>query len=251
MARIIAVASGKGGVGKTTVVANLSAALARFNRSVIAVDANLTASNLGMHLGIPLYPKTLQDVLNRKASVRDVVYYHEDGFRVIPADVSLSKVMIPRADRLLESLYRISEGADFVLIDCAAGIGSEALEAVRAADEILVVTNPEMPALMDALKVARSAEMYETRSAGVVLNRVNGGPHEVPESEVEGFLEQHIIGRIPESRHVKASIATRRPAVSAYPRSPAAESFMKLAAELIGEEYRPSGMLSRIFGWFG
>ena len=69
MTRIIACASGKGGVGKTTFVANLGVALAELGKDVIAVDTNLTTPNLGLHLGVPLYPTTLHDVLKGKASM--------------------------------------------------------------------------------------------------------------------------------------------------------------------------------------
>src|SRR4030042_2598470 len=95
MTRIITIASGKGGVGKTTLVSNLAAALAGFKKSVIAVDGNLTTANLGIHLGIPLYPVTLQDVLNGKARLKDALYYHDSGFRVLPADVSIEKLLSP------------------------------------------------------------------------------------------------------------------------------------------------------------
>ncbi|UCD07328.1 MAG: AAA family ATPase, partial [Candidatus Aenigmatarchaeota archaeon] len=95
MTRVICVASGKGGVGKTTVVSNLSAALAALGKSVIAIDGNLTTSNLGLHLGISMYPITLQDVLRGRANIRDAVYHHQDGFKVVPADVSIDKVMSP------------------------------------------------------------------------------------------------------------------------------------------------------------
>ncbi|MHA2065763.1 MAG: AAA family ATPase, partial [Candidatus Thorarchaeota archaeon] len=91
MTRIICVASGKGGVGKTTVVANLAAGLAEFSKSVLVVDANTTTPNLGMHLGLSFYPGSLQDVLNRSIRAKDAMYFHESGFRVIPSDISLEK----------------------------------------------------------------------------------------------------------------------------------------------------------------
>ena len=101
MTRIITVASGKGGVGKTTLVSNLATALANFKKSVIAVDGNLTTPNLGLHLGIPLYPVTLQDVLNGHSSLNEALYYHPAGFTVLAGlvGVAFGIVVAPWIDR--------------------------------------------------------------------------------------------------------------------------------------------------------
>ncbi len=250
MTRIIVVSSGKGGVGKTTLVSNLATALSELNRNVIAVDANLTTSNLGLHLGIPLYPKTIQDVLKRKAVVKDALYYHPAGFRVVPADVSLKKLMIPKTDTLLDVFYKLTGDADFVLIDSAAGLGREAKAAIEAADEMITVTNPELPALTDALKLAKLAERYETKNLGVVLNRVKNESHEISESDVEEFLNLPIIGRVHEDRNVRKAIANKTPVVMYKSGSRSAQQFRQIAARLAGEEYRPrSFLIEKLFGW--
>ncbi len=162
MVRVIVVSSGKGGVGKTTAVSNLAAALAGFGKKVVVIDANLTTSNLGLHFGVPLNRPTLQDVLKRKARLEQAIWTHPAGFKVIPADISVSKVMSAKPNQLLSVLNRILSDADFVLIDSAAGLCQEALAALKAADEVLVVTNPELPALTDALKLIKFAEEYGT-----------------------------------------------------------------------------------------
>jgi septum site-determining protein MinD len=250
MTRIIAVASGKGGVGKTTVVSNLAAALAHFRKSVVAIDANLTTSNLGLHLGIPLYPVTLNDVLNGKARVKDALYYHSAGFRVIPGNVSLTKLMTPQSNRLLNVFYKLAGDSDFVLIDTAAGLGKEALAAIKAADEVITVTNPEMPALTDALKLSKIARGFETDNVGVIVNRIKNMPHEVPVDRIGEFLGLPVIGRIHEDHSVGRSIASRQPVVLHSPNSISAQQIKAIAAGLIGETYvirRP--VSQRFFGW--
>ena len=89
MTRIIGVVSGKGGVGKTTMVANVGTALAKMGKDVIVLDANLTTPSLGMHLGLPLYPVTIHDVLKGRASIKDAIYVHDSGLKIIPAGISL------------------------------------------------------------------------------------------------------------------------------------------------------------------
>lgn len=250
MTRIIAVASGKGGVGKTTLVSNLSAALARFNRSVVAVDGNTTTPNLGLYLGIPLYPKTLQDVMRGRASVRDAIYTHSDGFRVIPADMSVEKIMTPKSHRMMDAIYKFLGECDFVLIDTAAGLGSEAASAIRSADELLVVTNPDLASLSDALKLIKVAERHETRPMGVVVNRIKNEDIELGLREIEEFLGVPVLGAINEDYAVRKATAERSPVVSHSPKSLAAQQFMSTAAGLVGESYQIQvPLVYRLFGW--
>ena len=250
MGRIIALSSGKGGVGKTVTTVNLAAALARFNKKVITIDANLTTSNLGLHLGIPLYPVTLQDVINGKAKIRDATYYHPAGFRIMPADVSLSKLMLPDAKQLLDVFYKAAENADFVLIDSAAGLGKEAVSSIEAADEMITVTNPELSALTDALKLGKVAERLETKNLGIVLNRIRNERHEFSRNSVEDFLELPILGHVHEDRNVRKAIANKQPVVNYSPYSRSSNQFRGIAAKLLGEEYKPrSFLVQRMFGW--
>ncbi|MCK4335973.1 MAG: cell division ATPase MinD [Candidatus Aenigmarchaeota archaeon] len=250
MARIIAISSGKGGVGKTTLVANLSAALAQYGKSVVALDANLTTSNLALHLGMHLYPKTLHDVFERKAGIRDVTYMHKTGFKVIPADISFRKLRDVRSHEYIDVFYRLIEENDFILIDSPAGLGRDSLAAVEAADELITITNPELPAITDALKLSILANKYSTHNLGVVVNRIKRESHEVPIDHIEKMLGLPAIGKIPEDREVRKAIALKEPVVSYNPKSPAAQHIIALAANLIGEEYTPRmpwGL--RLFGW--
>lgn len=245
MARIIAIASGKGGVGKTTITANLAAALAKLGRSVVAVDSNITTSNLGIHLGIPMYPITLQDVLNGKARVKDALYSHALGFRVLPADISLDKLTNANTSELIDVFYKLTD-ADYVLIDTAAGLGKEALASVEAADEVLVVTNAELPAMTDAVKLASLAEGFETYPIGVVINRFRGRGYEIAPREVGEFLSLPLLGLVPEDEHIKRSLVFRTPVVHYKPSSRAARELMLVAARIAGVPYRPP----RRFGLF-
>lgn len=250
MTRIITVASGKGGVGKTTLVSNLASSLASFKKSVIAVDGNLTTPNLGLHLGIPLYPVTLQDVLNGDARLNDAMYYHPAGFTVLPADLSLKKLRLADSHELVDIFYKLIGGCDFIIVDSAAGLGKEALAAVEAADEIITITNPELPALTDALKLGNLANKYGTHNLGVVVNRVKDVKHEFSLTAVENFLELPILGKIPEDHEISKAVARKRPVVVHNPKAKSSQHIMSIAARLIGEEFKPRVPISsRLFGW--
>src|SRR3989344_513217 len=92
MSRFIVITSGKGGVGKTTTAVNLATAINSFDEDVLLVDVNLTTPNVGLHLGAPVVPITLNHVLDGKADLVDSIYEHESGTKVIPASLSIKEL---------------------------------------------------------------------------------------------------------------------------------------------------------------
>jgi len=254
MTRVISIISGKGGVGKTTTTANLGAALAERGKNVVILDANLTTPNLSLHLGIPLYPITLHDVLKGKAFMSEATYTHPSGFKVIPASLSVDALKGLNAGRLQKAITEILGKYEIVLIDSAAGLGKEATAAIEAADEILIVTNPEMPAVTDALKTIKVAERSGARITGVVVNRIKKEGHELSEEDIESMLDIPIIASVPEDSAVPQSISAKMPVVHFSPRSRAAREFKRLAARLVNEGYsepREKSFFEKFFGWLG
>lgn len=238
MTRVIAVCSGKGGAGKTTITANLGARLAEMGRNVAVLDANLTTPNLGMHLGMPLLPVTLHDVLKGRASIADAVYEHENGLKIIPAGISLRDLRGIDARDLPNALLDLLGNVDILLVDTAAGLGRETLSALEAADELLLVTNPEMTSVTDALKAMKLAEQTGTRPIGFVVNKRTGEPHEMKSDDIQIMLDGlELLAEIPEDRHVQRSIAARAPVVYHKPDSDAAYHIRKLAARIVNEEF--------------
>ena len=100
MPKVIVITSGKGGVGKTTTAINLGAAMNYFGKDVLIVDANLTTPNIGIHLGSPEVPITLNHILNKKADVFEGVYEHESGLKIIPSSLSVKELEKLKPERL-------------------------------------------------------------------------------------------------------------------------------------------------------
>jgi septum site-determining protein MinD len=237
MTRIIGVVSGKGGVGKTTVVANLGAALAKMGKDVIVLDANLTTPSLGLHLGVPLYPVTLHDVLKGRANIKDAIYMHDSGMKIIPAGLSLRDMRGVDSKDLPNALLDLLGSAEIILLDASAGFGRETLAAMEAADEIVIVTNPEISAVTDALKASKIAEQLGTKVTGVILNRMTGKSHEMSRKDIFSMLDNiSVIGEISESLDVQKSVSSRNPVVRHSPKSLASNQLMHIAASLIGRE---------------
>lgn len=250
MTRIIVCASGKGGSGKTTLSTNLGTALAKMGKDVTILDANLTTPNLGMHLGVPLFPVTLHDVLKGKAEIWDAVYKHESGLKIIPAGISLKDLKGIDARDLPNTILDLLGNTDILIVDAAAGLGKEALAAFESADELLLVTNPELPAVADALKAIKMAEQVGTKVSGVVVNRRTGRSHEMTNTEIKNLLDTEILAEIPEDLAVQESIAKRTPVVYHKPNSKASNAIKQLAATIAGEEISIKQPLrQRLFGF--
>ena len=169
MSKIYAIISGKGGVGKTTTTINVGASFNKLGEDVIIVDGNLTTPNVGIHLGAPIVPITLNHVLNNQAKIEDAIYEHESGTKVIPASLSLKEIERIDYKKIPEIVRRLKKFTDHVLIDSAAGLGEEARVSIISADEIIIVTNAEMSAVTDALKTIKLAEEYNKFVKGVII----------------------------------------------------------------------------------
>lgn len=249
MTRLICVSGGKGGTGKTTVTSNLGAALTQFGSDTIVLDANLTNPNLGFHLGIPLYPKTLHDVLKGEAHITEAMYIHNSGLRVVPAGLSIDDLLDTSPENLSDVLLDTIGEPDFVLVDSAAGLGNESINAIEASDEVLIVTNPQLPSVTDALKTVNLAEDAGTDITGVVLNRVKGHESELDSDEVESMIGYPVIQEVPEHDKVQEALALKKPVVHHDPEHDVSERFKGVAAEIAGIEYEPrierGGFLSR------
>ncbi len=254
MTRLVSVSSGKGGTGKTTVTSNLGAALTQFGSDTIVLDANLTNPNLGFHLGIPLYPTTLHDVLKGDAHITEAMYVHDSGLRVVPAGISIEDLVDTSPENLSDVLLDTVGDPDFVLVDSAAGLGNESINAIEASDETLIVTNPQLPSVTDALKTVNLAEEAGTDIIGVVLNRVEDHDSELSREEVESMIGHDVIMDIPEHEKVKEALSAKKPVVHHAPDHHVSERFRAVAAEMAGVEYEPDlsepGFFQRVMSRF-
>lgn len=236
--KVLAVLSGKGGVGKTTTVSNLSAALTtEFGRSVVGIDGNVTTPNLGLHLGIFSFPHTLNDVLEGVIPLREAIYTCSNGVRLIPAQLSFDSGDVDLTG-MRNSLSELD--ADLVLIDSCPGLGNEIVPTLKITDEALIVTNPEIPAITDALRAIELAGRYNVPVRGVILNRVRKDKYELSVTEVESVFDVPVISVIPEDSGVREGIFLGDPVVMNKPFSSAAIEFRKLAGYLVDEKYRVS-----------
>lgn len=238
MTKIIGVLAGKGGTGKTTTSVNLGAALTYFGKDVIIVDANLTTPNVGLHLGVPVSHKHIHHALQGKHDIKDAVYPHHTGMKIVPGSLSITDLHATDSDKLKRAIKQLKKlKPNFIIVDGAAGLGREALNGILSSDELLIVTNPEMPAIADALKTIKLAEKFDKRVIGVVLTKTMENNLDISAKKTEEILETPIIAVIPHDKAVRDSLTRKDAAVFTHPKSKAAIGYKKLAASLIGREY--------------
>ncbi|AXV38187.1 MAG: septum site-determining protein MinD [Methanobacterium sp. BRmetb2] len=239
MTRVIAVASGKGGVGKTTITANLGVALSTYGERTIVLDADIAMANLELILGMEGKSVTLHDVLSGHASIEDAIYEGPSGVKVVPAGISLEGLRKIKLDRLEDALEHLVAEADILLIDAPAGLEKDALAAIASSDEMILITTPEVPSISDALKTKIVANKLGVNILGVVVNREQHDKTFLTIDEVETILEVPVIAVIPDDPEVSRAAAFGEPIIVKNPKSATSNAIMQLGADLIGEEYQP------------
>ncbi|MEA1993860.1 MAG: cell division ATPase MinD [Euryarchaeota archaeon] len=252
--RVITVASGKGGTGKTTTTANLGIALAELNRKTIILDADIAMANLALILGMKDVDVTLHDVLSGEKDIKEAMYKGANDVTIVPCGISLAGFQKSHPEKLQEALMKLFEEAEFLLIDAPAGLGKDGIIPMAIADEILLVLNPEISSVSDGLKIKLMAETIETSIRGIILNRVREEGDGIDKSKIEKIFGTTVVAEIPEDTSVRDSVAKRKPVIIANPNAEAAIAYKKLAADLVGEkfEYKEEGIVKRfissIFG---
>lgn len=251
MSRTIAIVSGKGGVGKTVTTANLALSLQKFGEDVLAVDCDQTASNLALHLDMhPAPHENVQNVINGDSKVLDAISVHETGLMVMPS-AHLTKAEELSKNRLKKMMNRIK---GTVIIDSPPGISQNVRNIIDVADEIFLVTNPEIPAVSDAVKIAEAVEEIKGHRDNVwtIVNKADFLGKQVSLENIEKAVEAPVIGKIPHEREMKEAIHEQEPVIHYAPYSKSAIEFNKMVAWLTNNHYEPpkTAALKRILKRF-
>ncbi|MBU0460960.1 MAG: AAA family ATPase [Nanoarchaeota archaeon] len=242
--KIIGVISLKGGVGKTTTVTNLGALLANeFSKKVLVVDANFSAPNLGLHVGIVNPNKTIHDVLSDKIPIYSAIRSHELGFDIIPASLNPKKI---NPFKLKSKLESVRNNYDIILIDSSPTLNEEILTTMIASDHLLVVTSPDYPTLSCTTQAVRAAKKKGTPILGLVMNKVRNKRYELNISDVEDATGIPVLSVIPEDGVVLEALAECVPASIYKPNRDFSIEFKKLAGALVGESVEDTRFISRI-----
>jgi len=247
-ARVLAVTSGKGGVGKTFLSANLAAALAQRGERVLVLDADLGLANLDVVLN--LYPKiTLHDVFTGKASLEDAIVPAPGGFSVLLAGsgmVEYSRLTPEVRAQLLDVIKTLAPRFDHILLDTGAGISDVVLYAVSLADDVALVVTSEPTSMTDAYATVKVLSTQQHRGViRLVVNQVSRlGEGRAIRAQLQRVVDRFVnptaeqavklelLGEVPADVAVRESVQKRQLLLEAYPGSAAAKAVNALAAKL-------------------
>jgi septum site-determining protein MinD len=240
MSEILTIASGKGGVGKTTLTANLGIALSDLGFKVLLIDADIAMSNLSLLIGLENPPITLHDILLGSSSAQDAIYDGPNGIKIIPSGLSISNYQRVDAERLISVAKSLISDFDYILIDAPAGIDKNVLSAISASTQVLLITEPTSPSVADVFKVKIVCERLNQKVLGIVVNKVSSTKGEISEKEIMKMLELPSYGTIPYSADIRESFLLKKikPILIHNPNSPSANSFRYIAIRLSGREVK-------------
>jgi flagellar biosynthesis protein FlhG len=262
-ARVIAVASGKGGVGKTNIAVNLALSLAGRGHRVVLVDADLGTANVDVVMNVRSR-FDLSHLLRGQRTIDEIATVIAPRLRLVAGASGLASVAdLSPLDRreLIHELGRLEAQADIILLDCAAGISQNVLAFAQSADQLLVVTTPEPTALTDAYALVKVlTRAPRTPPMGLIVNQTKT----VREGQLvaqrvatvaDRFLHASLAftGQVLSDHHVALAVRQRVPFVVKYPRCPAASCIAALAAKVSqsppGGDARP-GFFGRVLSFF-
>lgn len=261
-ASVIAITSGKGGVGKSNVAVNLAIRLSAAGKKVILLDADLGLANADVLCNVNL-PWNLAHVINRQRDLKDVLYDAPGGFKLIGGASGLAR-MADLSDfdrnRLIDALADLERQADVILIDTGAGISTNVLSFTRAADHVLVVTTPEPTAITDAYAVVKvlGRDGRERRVSLLVNQAATPTEARTVYDRIAKVAKQFLAisvldaGYLPADDQVPHAVRKRMPFMLSAPHCPASLAVNQLAMRLErGVSAKdPGGFFNRMGRWF-
>lgn len=258
--RVISVSSGKGGVGKTNVVANLAFAFTQMGKKVLVLDADLGLANINVLLGLePRY--TIEHLLKQEKGVFDILIKGPGGMFILPASSGvLELVELNESQKifLLNEMDFLAETVDFLLIDTSSGISSNVLYFNLAAEESIIIVTPEPTSITNAYALMKVLFLKYKKKAFTIL--VNSAQDEGEAKEVYkaisamtdqflGCLSIDYLGFIPFDEKIPLAVKSQRPVLELFPEAASSRSFWQVSRILVERPRPKEGNGSVQFFW--
>ncbi|MDR0434844.1 MAG: AAA family ATPase [Gracilibacteraceae bacterium] len=243
--QVIAVGSGKGGVGKTTLSINISLALCRMGKRVLTLDADIGMANVEVLLKLNA-PRNLTDVLNGECGLRDVITEAPGGLKIIPGSSGVSALTAMdqlRFNRIVSGFAELEDDFDIFVVDTGAGISELVLKFLEAADQLVLITTPEPHSLMDTYSLAKALAFRDASlNPLMIFNRCDSEEEarrclEIFHRATGQFLrtKPEMLGWIYEDKKVLQSLKNQKPLILSEPNGEYARQVLDIAGRLTGQ----------------
>ena len=230
---VYAIASGKGGVGKTTTAVNLGAMLADRGHRVVVVDTDLGMANLAGFLDFEIDEPTLHEVLADEADPEEGIYEAPGDIDVLPSGTDIEAFAKSNPANLRGVVADLRETYDYVLLDTGAGVSYDTLVPLALADAVLLVATPDVASVRDTAKTGELADRVSTEVAGAVLTQRSSDI--LNADDVEETLGTDVLAVVPDDEAVPMGVDAGRPLAVFAPNAPAGVAYRKLAAVVVGD----------------
>lgn len=243
---VIAVTSGKGGVGKSNMSVNLALAMGQYGKKILLVDFDLGLANIDILFGI--YPKhTLRDVFRGTKELRDIVVEVTENLMIIPASSGVEDMVnlsSAQKERLIREINLLKREIDLVVVDTGSGIYSDIVRMLVAANEIIIVTTPEPTAITDAYAVTKVLAKYKKKPR---INLLVNMCKNISDARSTGkkiteaakrFLGVEIqeVWAVPHDYHVESSVRAQKPFILKYPDAVISSNIRKIAGNILSRQ---------------
>ncbi|MGR3317832.1 MAG: MinD/ParA family protein [Candidatus Anammoxibacter sp.] len=251
LSRVLAVTSGKGGVGKSNISTNIAIAMAQHGKRILLIDFDLGLANIDILLGI--YPQyTLKDVFRGKKELKDIIVEGPEGLMIIPASSGVEEMVNmtnSQKERLVRDVGQIKNGIDLVIVDTGSGIYSDVVRMIVAANEIVIVVTPEPTSITDAYAVVKVVSKYKKQPRiRLIVNMCRN----ITDAKSTGkriteaskrFLGVDIqeVFAVPYDQHVERAVRLQKPFLIQFPDAVVSTNIRKIAGNILSVQSGISG----------
>lgn len=231
---ILTILSNRGGVGKSTLSGNLGIALSQHGKRTLVVEGDLGATSLHMVLGVSPPMENFRDILEGRTRVEDAIITGlTPNLSILPNKIKLKDLYEADLFRFIDIVNDLSKSYDYVVVDGPAGIGKDALVAMRMADEVILVTSPNPPSISAALKLKKVAEALGVKISGLVINKVPPTIGKGIIRQVNVYFELPLLAVIPNEDKAEECFRRKRPILLEYPNNSVSKEIEKIAYSIV------------------
>jgi septum site-determining protein MinD len=228
----VSLASGKGGVGTSTIAANLGIVLSKIGITSLTLDGDIEGASLGMIMGVDPGVPSIHDCLSNKIKCEEAII-EAHGTNIIVGGIKIEQLVDVSLETFPNILDDLSEKFDIVLVDSPAGIGNHAITVISSCQSIILVLTPDISSVTGVLKTLAVSKKVGTTILGAVVNKT-GGRYDIPSDKIADLLKVNVIAEIRSEESVAQSLNEALPIVVGNPSSEFSSKMEEVANKLIG-----------------